>query len=105
MATSINLDCKNLRCRQLSVYCCTLECLLVPKKSIVGLDHEFHLVITAQKITHDTYRFPHRPARIRLLREPLNLQPPRKVPSVAEEKGAPIQMRLDQRKQIRFHRM
>ena len=59
----------------------------------------------AHTITHDTYGFPHRLPRVCLLRQPLRLQPSREVPSVAEEKRPSIQMRLDQRKQVRFHRM
>lgn len=54
---------------------------------------------------HDTYRFPQCLSSVCLLLQPLHLQPPRKVPGVAEEKRPSIQVRLDQRKQVCFHRV
>ena len=53
-------------------------------------------------IMHSTYHFPHCLARVFLLCQPLHLQPPRKVPGIAEEERPSIQVRLDQRKQVCF---
>jgi len=102
----MNLDCMNLRCCQSPSTQFDSQVLTYSRK--IGRRPKttnVHSIYAANAINHDTYRFPQRLARVRLLLQPLHLQPPRKVPGVAEEKRPSIQMRLDQRKQVRFHRM